>query len=505
MTTYRLTYPTAGRAVAPELDEQQRSVVQHPGGPLLVLAGPGTGKTTTLVEAIVERIEHRGASPDSVLALTFSRKAAEQLRDRVTARLGRTMATTLSSTFHSFAYGLVRKWSSAEVYSAPLRLLTAPEQDVILQRLLGEAAEPVRWPASLSAAVRTRGFAREVQSVLARAQEKGLGFEGLRRLGLREERPELVAAALLMQQYVDVVDADNLIDYPGLIAEAVGLVSDAGRPAVRQQLREQYSHVFVDEYQDTDPSQVALLQALAGDGRNLVVVGDPDQSIYAFRGAEVRGILDFPVRFRQLDGSPADVTALQVTRRFGSRLLSASGSIASSIGTRGAIDRQVFEAFRSPTPADNELGPGRVEVRAFDTARSETEHVADLLRRAHLEDGIPWSQMAVLVRSGRASIPPLRRSLGASGVPVEVASDDTPLVQEPAVMPLLDALRAVVDLDDDDPDSPGFLGVDRAEALLVSPLAGLDAGDVRTLARMLRLREIDEAGSQDRSPRPSPV
>ena len=101
-----------------------------------MLAGPGTGKTTTLVEAIVDRIERRGASPESVLALTFSRKAAEQLRDRVTARLGRTMATTLSSTFHSFAYGLVRRYSTAELYAAPLRLLSAPEQDVVLQELL---------------------------------------------------------------------------------------------------------------------------------------------------------------------------------------------------------------------------------------------------------------------------------------------------------------------------------------------------------------------------------
>src|SRR3954451_14971207 len=117
MTTgpsYRLIAP-AGAAAAPTLDEHQRAVVGRPGGPLLGLAGPGTGKTTTLVEAIVDRIERRGARPESVLALTFSRKAAEQLRDRVTARIGRTMATTLSSTFHSFAYGLVRRYSPPQL------------------------------------------------------------------------------------------------------------------------------------------------------------------------------------------------------------------------------------------------------------------------------------------------------------------------------------------------------------------------------------------------------
>ena len=141
-TTYRLVRPDVAVDV-PTLDEHQQRVVDHPGGPLLVLAGPGTGKTTTLVEAIVDRIEHRGARPDEVLALTFSRKAAEQLRDRVTARLGRTMSTTLSSTFHSFAYALIRRYAPAELYEAPLRLLSAPEQDVVLRELLTDHPESV--------------------------------------------------------------------------------------------------------------------------------------------------------------------------------------------------------------------------------------------------------------------------------------------------------------------------------------------------------------------------
>src|SRR5687767_15839667 len=117
-----------------------------------------------------------------------------------------------------------------------------------------------------------------------------------------------------------------------------------------------WSWVFVDEYQDTDPSQVALLRALAGGGRNLVVVGDPDQSIYGFRGADVRGILDFPAEFRTADGSQAAVIALGTTRRFGSRLLRASRSVAASIGITGAIPAGTYAAFRSPEPAGNEFG-----------------------------------------------------------------------------------------------------------------------------------------------------
>src|SRR3954454_12890303 len=386
VTNYRLAFARATPQVAPVLDPDQRSVVDHPGGPLLVLAGPGTGKTTTLVEAIVDRIENRGASPESVLALTFSRKAAEQLRDRVTARLGRTMATTLSSTFHSFAYGLVRRYSPVDLYAAPLRLLSAPEQDVILQELLAGNRGSGLWPAGLAQALGTRGFAGEVQSVLSRAREKGLDPLDLKVMGEQAGTPELVAAATFMQQYHVILDDQSLIDYPELIHCAVLL---AEQPAIRADLRERFSHVFIDEYQDTDPSQVRLLQAIAGDGRDLTLVGDPDQSIYAFRGAEVRGILDFPKAFPQRDGTPADTVALRVTRRFGPQLLRLSRAVVSGLATTGSIDAATFQAFRNPEARPGAYGPGRADVLTFDTERAETEHVADLLRRAHLEDEVP--------------------------------------------------------------------------------------------------------------------
>ncbi|HEY6934837.1 MAG TPA: ATP-dependent DNA helicase [Marmoricola sp.] len=496
VTRYQLVRQRLARAEAPHLDSSQRAVVEHGTGPLLVLAGPGTGKTTTLVEAIVDRIERRGADPESVLALTFSRKAAEQLRDRVTARLGRTLSSAISSTFHSFAYGLVRHFSPADLYAQPLHLLSAPEQDVVIAELL-RGPEAVSWPEGFRAAVRTRGFARELQDLLARARERGLDADALRRLGQASGRGEYAAAGDFLDAYLDNLDFQSALDYAGLVTRAV---TDAERH--RAELRARYRHVFVDEYQDTDPSQVALLRALVGPGCELVVVGDPDQSIYGFRGADVRGILDFPAAFPKPDGSKADVVALQTTRRFGPRILTAVGRISSAIGMAGAIDASTFEAFRRPEAVTGPLGEGRVTVTTYDTARSETEHVADLLRRAHLEDGIGWSEMAVLVRSGRNSIPALRRALVGAGVPVEVAGDDTPLVQEPAVLPLLDAMHAVVNLDNDDASHRDYLDATRAEALLLSPLAGLDAIELRGLARALRVRD-KQRGDEGVLPRPS--
>jgi superfamily I DNA/RNA helicase/RecB family exonuclease len=510
-TTYHLVRPASvdtRRAREPvDLDPDQRRVVEHRSGPLLVLAGPGTGKTTTVVEAIADRIEGRGVHPDAVLGLTFSRKAAEHLRDRVAARVGRTMSGSTCSTFHSFAYGLIRQWTPRELYEEPLRLLSAPEQDVVLQQILTREAESIIWPPAVVGALGTRGFAAEVASVLARAQEKGLGWESLRELGLHEGLPEYVAAAAFMEQYDVVSASQNFLDYASLIATAVRMLQDPEQP-VREELRRRYTHVFVDEYQDTDPAQVALLRAIAGDtdagppARELVVVGDPHQSIYGFRGAEVRGVLEFPRTFRRSDGEPAETVVLGTTRRFGSHILRPASRIAARLPLPAGVPQEALARFLSPVSACPD--DGRVELLTYDTDRAEGEHLADLLRRAHLEDGLSWSEMAVLVRSGRSTIPGLRRALLAAGVPVEVASDDTPLVREPAVAPLLGALAIAVDAEVTDPGAPQYVDPARAADLLASPLADMDASDVRVLARRLRTRERVAAEREDRIPLPSP-
>jgi len=470
-------------------------VVDHAAGPLLVLAGPGTGKTTTLVEAIAQRIDN-GTAPEQILALTFGRKAALELRDRVTTRLGRTLAAPICMTFHSFAYSLIRRYAPVDLYDAPLRLLTAAEQDIWMRELLGDHPESVAWPRGLSQALQTKGFAVQLNQMLSRAREMGLDGPGLRQLGLEQGQAEIISAGAFLDQYLNVLDQLGSTDYADLIRRAQ-IEADAHR----DQLRQTYTHVYVDEYQDTNPGQVALLQQLAGDGRNLVVVGDPHQSIYAFRGARVRGILDFPSQFRSADGQPAPVVTLRTTRRFGPNILNASTALARRLAMTGSINARAQADFLAPVAQGYRHGEGSVEVLTFENPRAEAEHIADLLRRAHLQEGLPWHEMAVLVRSAESLLAPLRRALSAAGVPVEVAADDVPLAHEPAVGALLTALRAVLNLDNQDPVSSGFIGLHEAEQLLTGPLAALDAGDLRVLSRALRTREKGWAGKAERAPR----
>ncbi|CAM5535493.1 DNA 3'-5' helicase OS=Streptomyces griseorubiginosus OX=67304 GN=AQJ54_03670 PE=3 SV=1 [Streptomyces griseorubiginosus] len=496
-----------------------------------------------------------------MLVLTFSRKAAVELRDRMALRVGAARAPQ-ATTFHSFCYALVRAHQDSDLFVEPLRLLSGPEQDVTVRELL--AGQPdlerlglahVRWPDELRACLTTRGFADEVRAVLARSRELGLGPGALDAFARRIGRPDWRAAAAFLAEYLDVLDLQGVLDYAELVHRAVLL---ARRPEVAEQLAAQYDAVFVDEYQDTDPAQVRLLDALAGGGRTLVAFGDPDQSIYAFRGADVNGILDFPYAFPRADGRPAPVEVLRTSRRSGAALLAATRLVTQ----RMPLTRLPAEKVR----AHRELAPvregGRVEVFTYPTPGTELDNIADILRRAHLEDGVPWGEMAVLVRAGSRTIPTVRRALTAAGVPLDIDGDDLALRHEPAVAPLLTALRAVATAEtegsavrhqetapedaaasdgqgpsedagatdgqgasgdagasdeqgaadeagasdeqgaDEEPSAADRQGADEALApvaswldtetaltLLTSPLAGMDAADLRRLGRALRDEE----------------
>lgn len=481
---YRLVRPAPPSAAPLRPDASQQAVLDHGRGPLLVLAGPGTGKTTTLVEAVARRVE-AGTPAERVLVLTFSRKAAAELRERITARLGAPTAGPSAWTFHAFCYALVREHQPKELYAEPLRLLSGPEQDVALRELLRGSLDLGRpWPEKLRVALTTRGLAEEVRALLSRAREVGLDPDQLGALAHREGRGDWAALAGFYGEYLDVLDAQGALDYAELVHRAV-LVAEARRGA----LRGRYDAVFVDEYQDTDPAQERLLQALAGDGRDLVVVGDPDQAIYAFRGAEVEGILEFCERFRTADGRPAPALALQTCRRSGAVLLEVSRRVAQGVPLKPSLQH-----LRDLSAGTSQ--PGTVEVHTHPSVGAEAEAVADLLRREHLEHGTRWSDMAVLVRSGARSVPLLRRVLTAAGVPLEVAGDELPLAQEPAVAPLLLALRVAAD--------PEALSTEAARQLLLSPLGGADPAALRRLGRELRALDRLAREQQGLSPLPAP-
>ena len=195
-----------------------------------MLAGPGSGKTTTLVEAAAARVA-AGADPESLLLLTFSRRAATELRERITGRLARTTREPLARTFHSYAFGLLRAQAVARGERGP-RLLSGPEQDLVVRELLGGEIElgTGAWPQPLQPALLTRGFAQELRDLLLRAVERGVGPSRLAGWGRDRGRDDWVAAAHFFDEYLDVTalsagDGPEAYDPAELIRAALDALS----------------------------------------------------------------------------------------------------------------------------------------------------------------------------------------------------------------------------------------------------------------------------------------
>ncbi len=479
------------RPAAPALldDPLQRYVVEHTDGPLLVVGGPGTGKTTTLVEAVAARIA-AGVDPERILVLTFGRRGAAALRDRIEARIAddprRIVHEPLVRTFHAYAFGLLRRAAAERGEPSP-RLLTGPEQDLIIRELLAvvgdaEAPDDVRWPDALRPALPTRAFAQQLRDLMQRAAERGVGPAELARLGERLGRDDWPAAARFIREYVAVLALRDVTtrgstayDPAELVRAASGLLADD--PALLAAERRRLDFVYVDELADTDPAQIELLSLVASGGVPLVAFGDPDSSIYGFRGADPEAVPTFPMRFRTASGALAETITLHTGYRAPERLLAATGRVARRM--RGRMRHRAMHPPEAPAPADagGDLAPGAV-VRTFRSSTSETAYVAHALREAHLLHGVPWSRMAVLLRSTSLQLPSLQRALTAAGVPTVTHAEDLPLHLQPAVAPFLLLLRCALD--------PGALDEEAAVALLHSPLGGADPLAERRLRQGLR-------------------
>jgi superfamily I DNA/RNA helicase/RecB family exonuclease len=462
------------------LDAAQQHVADHRHGAMLVLAGPGTGKTATLTEAVIARLsdESDPLRADQVLVLTFARKAATEIRDRIVSRLN-TASVPAVSTFHSLALSIVREFR-AENLGEPT-LLSGPEQELVVREILMGLVEDARvrstvqWPEDLNEALEKRGLTVEIRNALARARSLGISGDELQAIARASNKPEWFAAGQLLVQYLDSIENTTSLDYNELIFEAVRIT---GEEFAQQTLRSRFRAVFVDEYQDTDPLQVELLRNLVGPQASLIAVGDPDQSIYGFRGADSRAIKNFSEAFSYVGSKKPEIAVLDSTRRFGETIREAVYRVID----RNSLTELPEEAARAHRSLKTDpTKTGTVEVAHYESAEVEAEEVAERIRALVLSPGstTSWSDVAVLVRSGSSSIATLERAFLQAQVPVSVIFDEMPISQEPAVALLLHALEVSL--------KPHLLkNAETATNLLMSPLANLQPSDVRRIGRALR-------------------
>ncbi|WP_203913837.1 ATP-dependent helicase, partial [Rhizocola hellebori] len=411
-------------------DPVQRQVIAHVRGPLLVRGAAGSGKTSTLIEAVAQRVA-QGVDPQRILVLTFGRRGAQELRERLEARVSRENVTSepLVRTFPGYAFGLLRR-ASTLLGDPPPRLLTAPEQDLVIRELLpGDAG----WPHHLAPALGTRAFAEQLRDLFLRAAERGVTADD----PLWSTRDDWVAAARFMREYEQVMalrDASTRgsagYDPAELVRAATYLLDT--EPGLLRSEQDRVEFLYVDELADTDPAQIELLQRVAT-GKALIAFGDADSSTFAFRGADPTIMRTFPDVF--------------------------PGAAMVELGIR-------------------HRGRPRVEAYALRSRASEAAYVAQRLRQAHLAEGVPWSGMAVIMRSASNQLATYERALRQAGIPTLVHAEDLPVHLQPAVKPFLLLLRCALD--------PAQLTEENAVALLHSPLGGADPLAERKLRQGLR-------------------
>jgi superfamily I DNA/RNA helicase/RecB family exonuclease len=442
-------------------------VVSDPDGAQLIVAGPGTGKTEFLVQRVAHIVDSGRARRDQILVLTFSRRASADMRRRVGAALGGSGVPVDASTFHSLALRLLEAGNAGD---RPIPL-TPPEQVTLVGDLLAEE-DPDSWPVSYRGILDTRGFASEIADFLTRCSERLLSPADLAQLA--ESRADWRGIPGLFLRYRQALDGLGRTDYGTLLVSAVEML-DTSRG---QELAAGFRYVIVDEYQDTSPAQAELAGLLGRTHGNLTVAGDPYQSIYSFRGAELRNIAQFADRHPDLTR-----IVLDQSLRVPAEILDAALRVVSSgelPGSAGPVH-----------PAEHR---GRVEAYVFDQETAEADWIAREVEHVIRVEGIKPSAIAVLVRSKRELINELSRALDRRSVPHD--SPDSRLVDHPAVR-VFDDLARVASLEGNGrAPTPGERAdVDRAmRRILLGPLVSLGLGAERALLRERRRTGASWAG-----------
>lgn len=367
--------PVSGRDFTAELNPAQAAAATHGNGPLLIIAGAGSGKTRTLIYRVAHLIA-RGVRPERILLLTFTRRAAQEMLSRAERLVGGATRNVQGGTFHATAHRLLRRYGAAAGLAQDFSIMDQGDAVDLMQlsrAALGYAASSKRFPKK-----------ETLHYIYSRHVNTGIPIDDI----VRDEYPQFVeylpditkvyADYTVRKQDRNLVDYDDLLLFWAMMLEA--------SPELADKISGAYDHVLVDEYQDTNVLQARILQGLCKTHRNITVVGDDAQSVYSFRGANFRNILDFP---KQFEGTR--VITLEQNYRSTPEILSATNTLISR-----AAERYTKNLWTERAAGDR---PWLVTAR---DEPQQTRYVVDRILELH-EQGTPLRHMAVLFRAGYMS------------------------------------------------------------------------------------------------------
>ena len=354
-----------------KLNEPQREAVYHTDGPLLILAGAGSGKTRVLTHRIAYLIEERNVNPWNILAITFTNKAAGEMRERVDSLVGFGSESIWVSTFHSMCVRILRRFIDRLGYDNRFTIYDTDDQKTLMKEVCKKVA------------IDTKVFKeRSLMSAISSAKNELIlpdEFE----LNAGGDFAKLKIAKVY-REYEAQLKANNALDFDDLLVKTVQLLQT--QPDVLENYQERFRYIMVDEYQDTNTVQFQLVRLLAGKYRNLCVVGDDDQSIYKFRGANIRNLLDFEHEF-----SDACVIKLEQNYRSTGNILNAANRVIAN--NKGRKEKTLWTAN-----GEGEL----VHLRQFDTGYDEADFIAEDIKK-EVRAGASYNDHAVLYRTNAQS------------------------------------------------------------------------------------------------------
>lgn len=353
------------------LNGPQKEAVLHTDGPLLILAGAGSGKTRVLTHRIAYLIDERGVNPWNILAITFTNKAAEEMRQRVDSLVAFGAESIWVSTFHSMCVRILRRFIERLGYENRFTIYDTDDQKTLMKEVCRKVD------------IDTKVFKeRSLLSAISSAKNEMILPDEFELNAGGDFGQQKIAK--VYREYEAQLKSNNALDFDDLLVKTVQLLET--QPDVLEYYRERFRYIMVDEYQDTNTVQFRLVSLLAGKYKNLCVVGDDDQSIYKFRGANIRNILDFEHEFPD-----AHVIKLEQNYRSTGNILDAANGVISN--NKGRKEKTLW--------TDNGEGE-KVHLRQFDTAYDEAEFIAEDIRRG-VREGASYNDNAVLYRTNAQS------------------------------------------------------------------------------------------------------
>jgi len=382
-------HPVTEDALLAGLTAPQQEAVVHIDGPLLVLAGPGSGKTRVITRRVAHLIQRVGIAPWNILAITFTNKAAAEMRERIGTLLTerQTRAVTIC-TFHSLCARLLRQYADKLGLAPGYSIYDTADQKRAMKQVLDDLE------------ISAKNFPpATVLGAISNAKNELIGPH---QFATNANNFYDRTIAKCYTRYAEVLEKNHALDFDDLLLKTVELMRQ--HPDALEELRGRFQYVLIDEYQDTNHAQFMIANTLAAGHKNIMATGDPDQSIYGWRGANIRNILEFEDHY-------PDPTIVRLEQNYRSTRTILQAADALIRNNRGRKHKELW--------TENGEGEPVQLVTCYDE-RGEARWVVDKFRELHDQHGVPWGHMAVFYRVNSLSRV-MEEALRDGGIPYQIA------------------------------------------------------------------------------------